>query len=1528
MPVKTLAIAPESSRQRSRVLSATTQRDTHPSLTLASARQGRQPAHSEGQVSREGRVITTSQPQVVGQDPASDGQPREMPHRESPTAAVAEVVTENSSLQGEAANQQQRTDGAEIAEAEPATDATPISANEVRQTEQAGAAQNSRQTQSQQNSAVLSTAHQNTASQSAATQNIAHQNTVHQNTAPQNTAPQNAVPANAAPATNGLQAVLQPQGQTHREQPTSEQAAALAKVNDVKVIKPHSGAADLPASAHQPKEKDEQQSETAKPGAKEAGAEQSAQVTVKLPAEVSAPPAVAAKIAPLALSGASDNVVQQFSSASPSQMAVNAAKLGTNVSASLTSEHQKEVKNVPVLKVDLKGKQPVKQKAGTEQTTPQDIASGVTAPNPTPAVPTPHKDKAPAPNNSASLKQLDAEPSRKGMNFWEWLKAKVLSLTANIKTTDPGVNTKAGSAKKVALKGEADPDRVVRQRSDARRQVSTKQQALVSSIKANPGQDKIQPKTVQQDCSVVMVTPAPAPLVTASNSHLTDYASAVIPAEVREKADQTLKQKMNARLDKARVQTKQAVSKRDGDKGKALQQAKTKTAAINQQAEARQRQQVLDNRKQVAAEQRAGIAETNKQLKQFDQEASKEQSSVDSAVKAKVKGAEKGAADTLKKAEQDADKRKQQGEADAAVKKKQLKKAQKKKSWWQKVKGAIKSAVKAISKAIDVVFTKMRQAVKFIIDKAKNAAIGLINKARKWVVDKLNKFRDWAKKQVTRYIGKLFPKLAKAINKLIDKVVDKAVKAVNAIADKAIAGVKAVAGFIGKALDKILAVFQTALKAAVQIVGAVLTGDFTEALKIAIRAACDIAGISPKPIFDFINRAASKVVPILVNPDKFIKNLCKAVGMGLRNFVKHIRVHLVSGLVSWLTGAMSSVPITLPKKFDAKGVFSLVRQVMGLTWENLKARIIKRFPAAAGVMEGIAKGVTIIHQLVTKGPGVLWEMVKEKLANLKQMVMSEIRKFVIFRLIEAGISWLLGMLNPIGALYKVLKLLFDLVMFFVRNFQRIKAFILSIYGAITSIAAGVLTKAAKAVEGSLARIIPIAISFLASLLNLGGLAGMIQGIIKTAAKPVTRLFDFLVDKAVAVGKRLLKGGKKVAKKVVSKLVAWWKAKKSFKANNGETHTLLFKGQGNSAVLVMRSEEHTYSSFLNSLSPADLKPKQITRLNKAKVIAANIDRTRKELSSAKSDAVKKAKSREINGLLTQLSVKTASLFGGTPKCGQIKFGGVNTAGFGKSMSIQPLTNRDAPKGSRPDLPPTAVYKNLNLRRHPTNPGKASFYVRGHLLNQKLGGTGKEWKNLTPLSQSGNHQHEVQAESYVKKGVSAGATMQYSVTPKYSSGHPGGNALKSSLQEAYPAHAAEFASIVDAEVHVPISLSVTASVLKRKGKGYTELSKKSWSINNPIQPTVDRYAVKSMSKLVPVALNPLTSTKPLTDQPGKPISADQAIAILLAVEEKRKSSTKGKGFASYNALATVAADIEPSVNLNQLTTWRKQNYIRLR
>ncbi|EAY24039.1 hypothetical protein [Microscilla marina] len=73
----------------------------------------------------------------------------------------------------------------------------------------------------------------------------------------------------------------------------------------------------------------------------------------------------------------------------------------------------------------------------------------------------------------------------------------------------------------------------------------------------------------------------------------------------------------------------------------------------------------------------------------------------------------------------------------------------------------------------------------------------------------------------------------------------------------------------------------------------------------------------------------------------FFQNVVEAVGKGFNGFVGNIGKHLKNGLFAWLTGAMGGIGLNLPQKWDLKGIFSVVLQIMGLDWTVIRARIAK-----------------------------------------------------------------------------------------------------------------------------------------------------------------------------------------------------------------------------------------------------------------------------------------------------------------------------------------------------------------------------------------------------------------------------------------------------------------------------------------------------------------------------------------------------------------------------------------------------------
>jgi hypothetical protein len=275
-------------------------------------------------------------------------------------------------------------------------------------------------------------------------------------------------------------------------------------------------------------------------------------------------------------------------------------------------------------------------------------------------------------------------------------------------------------------------------------------------------------------------------------------------------------------------------------------------------------------------------------------------------------------------------------------------------------------------------------------------------------------------------------------------------------------------------------------------------------------------------LLNVLARAAAVIGTIISDPIGFLGNLVSGVMMGLENFMANLGQHLKKGLMEWLFGALGEAGIEMPDSFDFKGILSLILQILGLTYANIRARAVNIVGEA--VVKRIEQTVEIFKILMTEGPVGLWNMIQEQVGNLKDMVLDGIESFIKEKVLIAGITWIISLLNPAAAFIKACKAIYDIVMFFVQRGSQILALVNAVLDSVTAIAQGALSAAAAAVENALAKAIPVAIAFLASLLGLGGISDKIRAIIEKVRAPVNRAIDWVINKAVqlikAAGKLL------------------------------------------------------------------------------------------------------------------------------------------------------------------------------------------------------------------------------------------------------------------------------------------------------------------------------------------------------------------------------------------------------------------------
>ena len=226
----------------------------------------------------------------------------------------------------------------------------------------------------------------------------------------------------------------------------------------------------------------------------------------------------------------------------------------------------------------------------------------------------------------------------------------------------------------------------------------------------------------------------------------------------------------------------------------------------------------------------------------------------------------------------------------------------------------------------------------------------------------------------------------------------------------------------------------------------------------------------------------------------------------------NIANHLKEGLTRWLFGTLGEAGIQMPKTFDLAGVFDLVMQLLGLTYQNIRERVAKQ--VGEENVTKLEEKVDVFQAMVGNGIAGLWEFVKEKIGNFEDVVLGALKDFVIERVIKAGIPTLLAMLNPATAFIRACIAIYDFVMWLIDKGNEIMELINSLLDSVSAIARGAIGEAVDFIENTLVKALPLAIPLLASVLRLGGLPEKIKSVIETVRKPVRKAVDTVVMGAV------------------------------------------------------------------------------------------------------------------------------------------------------------------------------------------------------------------------------------------------------------------------------------------------------------------------------------------------------------------------------------------------------------------------------
>ena len=387
-----------------------------------------------------------------------------------------------------------------------------------------------------------------------------------------------------------------------------------------------------------------------------------------------------------------------------------------------------------------------------------------------------------------------------------------------------------------------------------------------------------------------------------------------------------------------------------------------------------------------------------------------------------------------------------------------------------------------------------------------------------------------------------------------------------------------------------------------------------------------------KTLLNILIKAASVVGDIIRHPIRFFENLIEGITRGFKNFVKRLPQHLEEIIFRLIMG-VAPPEITLPAKWDVKGIFSFVLDILGLSKANIRKQAVDKF--GEPVVQKLEQTLELFVIFKNEGFAGLWEYIKEKIGNLKDAIIEEIKTFFKESIIQAAVEFLISALTPASGFIKVCKSIISIVVFLVKNLQNLLKLLDNILDSLADIAVGKVDKAANKVENAITDILLVGIKFLAALvgINLDKIQAKISKIINAVRNPVNRALKWLFDKAqtfaertgllrlIRKGKQKFEAGKEWAKEKVEKgkekvrsgvkkiisAFDWKRTKKTFKTTNGKNHLLYVEKRVGKPVVIVESDPTLLSSLLVQLRNKYKKDSaKLASIQRAEELLAVID----------------------------------------------------------------------------------------------------------------------------------------------------------------------------------------------------------------------------------------------------------------------------------------------------------------------------------
>ena len=520
------------------------------------------------------------------------------------------------------------------------------------------------------------------------------------------------------------------------------------------------------------------------------------------------------------------------------------------------------------------------------------------------------------------------------------------------------------------------------------------------------------------------------------------------------------------------------------------------------------------------------------------------------------------------------------------------------------------------------------------------------------------------------------------------------------------------------------------------------------ALNFILEGALAVFGDTGRKVYAFFQKAGNVLGRIAADPLKFAKNLFAVVQLGFKNFADHILDHLGEGVKTWIFDELNIKGVTIPTEFTFASMLKLFLQVLGLTYEQRRPQLVEKLTEP--VVYFFETTGKVLDRVRKEGFSAIWDEIKKGAETILDSLLGSIKDWIVKEIVTKALIIVASLASPVGELVEAVRSIYETIEFVIEKAAKLADLIQTVLNALSDIVDGVIGPAAQKVEDSLAKTIPLILRFLAGLLHLSGIGKSIRELVDKVRAPIDTVIGLVLDKIVKLALPLWEKAKAGVLAGIQDLKEWWKKPRHFFYGD-EDHEITIEGEGDHPEIFVHSERK--SPLKDFLKDVKATPTQTTTiLARAKELHWRQGELQKPADDAKGKAAYDVLVKEMAGLKTH-TFPPATL---VPQVERPVPGGGSKADAFLSANHKIGTD---PGGKDPE-----IWNDLDYLRD-TN---EKFYVRGHLLSNRLGGEGK-WHNMMPITNKSNGEMSRQVETPLIEAIADGTRFfHYVVDAEYSGG----------------------------------------------------------------------------------------------------------------------------------------------------------------